>query len=203
MGTLKKGLIASLSLAVSLSALSTSAFAEEIHVENGKTITTFDAPAELEDFKKEFGELDNAELTSVTVVRNNEDVINDMMYSPAAIYSIKNVSKTRGCGRNEIRRSTYLPPGGTMTVSTGMEATVTASGGISKGAVASNLGFSLNKKYSISDAQNISVPNGKRKTVKAFAELDIWNYSVHLGPVKTGSGSATKPVGVCFAQYTS
>ncbi|PFF05587.1 hypothetical protein CN315_24835 [Bacillus cereus] len=211
MGNFKRGLLVSLSLVVSIPTFATNAFAEETYVENDKTITVFTEPEELESFKADFGEVENAELTSVIMVRSNEDVvegfIDDFSVVPAGVaaapsfFSIKNVRKTKGCGSTEIRRSTYFHPGSTMTVTQGLSATVSASGGISKGTVAADLGISLTKSYTVSDAQQIVVPKGKRKTVKAFSELDIWNYNVYLGPVKRGTGSATKPVGVCFAEY--
>ncbi|OTX93006.1 hypothetical protein BK726_08655 [Bacillus thuringiensis serovar londrina] len=200
MGNFKRGLLVSLSLVVSIPTFATNAFAEETYVENDKTITVFTEPEELESFKADFGEVENAELTSVTMVRSNEDVvegiIDDFSVMPAGVaaapsfFSIKNVRKTKGCGSTEIRRSTYFHPGSTMTVTQGLSATVSA-----------DLGISLTKSYTVSDAQQIVVPKGKRKTVKAFSELDIWNYNVYLGPVKRGTGSATKPVGVFFAEY--
>jgi len=75
MGNFKRGLLVSLSLVVSIPTFATNAFAEETYVENDKTITVFTEPEELESFKADFGEVENAELTSVTMVRSNEDVV--------------------------------------------------------------------------------------------------------------------------------
>ncbi|WP_108307392.1 hypothetical protein [Metalysinibacillus jejuensis] len=148
-------------------------------------------------------------LEKVTIVEPKElSVKNDLMpfnnvKLAATGYNLRNISKTNGCGIQEIRRSTYSYPGGTMTVSESVSATASATGGISMAGISAELGFSVTKSYGISDSQNVVVAKGKSKTVRAFPTLDVYNFNVYNGSTKKGSGNAQKPVGVCFVQYSN
>lgn len=172
-----------------------------------KDVQTITDPDELEPFKEKFGEKEgNKKLEKVTIVEPKESLKEKSLNNNQTLasgYNLKNVSKSNACGTSEIRRSTYSHPGGTMSVSEGVAATYSATGGISAAGITAQLGFDVTKSFGVSDSQKIEVSKGKSKTVKAFPTLDIYNFNVYNGSTKKGSGNAQKPVGICFVQYSN
>lgn len=102
-----------------------------------------------------------------------------------------------------LRTSSYSSPGGTMTVSEGVEVTWSSNTKVTAEVLEAELGYSHTSSHNISDAQNIEVPSGKRGYVTAYAlhrktTFDVYNNPLIGSDKYVGSGSSYKPNGVRF-----
>lgn len=115
-------------------------------------------------------------------------------------------SRSEACGTTQIRRSTVPGPSDyTMTVSEKVTASFSANVGVSAEVVSAGVGFTVTDEFAVSDSYKVSVPSGATWTVVAYPNLDVYRFDVYepllLGHQKTGSGTALKPVGVCFVVW--
>lgn len=92
-----------------------------------------------------------------------------------------------------------------MTISQGLSATFSSSVSVNASVVTAGVGFDVAETFNVSDSQNISVPKGKRGEIIAHPiylvkEFEVWSKGWFSDSL-LGSGTAYKPIGVCFATY--
>lgn len=122
----------------------------------------------------------------------------------AAEYYVKNLSGPReACGADLIRLSYYEPPGGVMTINEGVQASYSVNASISVATVVTAaVGFSVTSSFNVSDAQTVTVPQGKKAEVRAYAINHVWQYEIWerdlIWDDYVTDGIAAKPIGVCF-----
>ncbi|PLR78039.1 hypothetical protein CU633_07205 [Bacillus sp. V3-13] len=119
-------------------------------------------------------------------------------------YYLKNIRSSEACGAQVIRSSYYTGPSTpTMTVTETVSASFNANVGVSAQVVSAGVGFNVTSTYTVSDSYSVKVPAGKTYNIRANPIFLIKNYEVWNDPwigfdKKVGSGSAQKPIGVCF-----
>lgn len=120
---------------------------------------------------------------------------------------VKVTGTGEACGTELIRSSYYKGPStATMKISEGVTASFNASVSVSAKIVTSGVGFNVSKSYTVEDTYTIKIPSGKTYNIKARPILLTKNFQVWHDPLigwdtKKGSGSAHKPIGVCFSVY--
>jgi len=105
-----------------------------------------------------------------------------------------------------IRSSSYVYPGGTMTVTDSVAVTFHATVDVTKDFLTTQLGFSHTSTHSVSDAQNVIVPVGKRANVTAWVYYELIEYNIFRDPLILtgfpsqfeGTGWSARPSGVRF-----
>jgi hypothetical protein len=106
-----------------------------------------------------------------------------------------------------IRRSYYEGPAtATMTVTESIAAEYSTNVRIGVDKVSAGVGFNVTETYTVSDAHQASVPAGKTAVVEARPVymnkyFEIWDDVCIGSDEKVGSGWASKPIGVSFAQW--
>ncbi|MES1054203.1 hypothetical protein FOA24_36275 [Bacillus thuringiensis] len=76
--------------------------------------------------------------------------------------------------------------------------------GISASVVSAGVGFNVSAEYSVTQSNTIDT-GGRYAEIRAYAEyngyrFDVWE-SGWFSDSKVGSGTALKPVGICFVTY--
>lgn len=109
-----------------------------------------------------------------------------------------------------LRSSWYQYPSGSMTISQSIATTYSFSneasleGGVKelKAVLKSSYGFSVSKKISVSDTQNVTVKKGYKRNIKAYVNNRIYKFELWEDDIKyddyIGKGSIKKPIGVIF-----
>jgi len=105
---------------------------------------------------------------------------------------------------NPLQISSFVYPGGSMSVSRGVGVTWSSTASINAGFLTSQLGYSHTSNFNVNNTQNISVPSGRRATVTAFAYHRRTDFETRLRNILTGairfegSGWSARPNGVRF-----
>jgi len=103
-----------------------------------------------------------------------------------------------------IRTSSFVHPGGRMAVTDSIAATWSTSVAVTASWLSLNVGFSHTNTHSISDTQDITVREGYRAYVTAFAlhrrvSFDIYQHLTSVGQItRVGNGRSYMPNGVRF-----
>ncbi|MBD1372575.1 hypothetical protein IC620_09430 [Hazenella sp. IB182357] len=155
-------------------------------------------------------QLESGKLLGVAISYNNHLNTNPISHPFQKIdygYYLKNITTSEICGAKELRSSYYTGPGeATITVSESIAATWEASVGVSAEVISAELGFTVTSTYSVSDSYSIELPEGETVKIVARPVYNVYQYDVWKDPLigndyYLGSGSAYKPVGVCFYFY--
>lgn len=184
-----------------------------ISSQNGNKVVEITDPNILKELESSFPDADGKHLIGVTIAYTNTESTyseNDSLVGIQAVgYYLKNIKSGEVCGLNVIRQSTYKGPAtATMTIKESISATWSSNTGISASTVSASLGFSVTKSFTVSDSYKVSVPKGKTYTIVARPIYMAYNFDVWYSPLigkdyKAGTGSALKPIGVCFYHYSS
>ena len=133
-------------------------------------------------------------------ITNNEDLATPYEWGAQEI-EFRNISKTVTRGEL-LRSSNYVAPGGSMTVSEGVEIGVSTSVSLSAEVISTEIGFNVSKSINISDTQEIKVPKGKTYICRAYVKVQKYNFEIWEDDVffddYLGKGTITKPIGVIF-----
>lgn len=152
----------------------------------------------------------NAKIVHVRTLSTNEKTnlnslnADEISTQGVGDYYLKNVQgPRRGCGIHPLRRSNLVYPGGKMTFTESVAASVTGTVTVDAQIVSAAVGFNVTQTFSVTDEQTVTIPsNYSRAEVTAYANLDIWQYDIYKKGLfwdsYEGYGSASKPVGVCF-----
>ena len=89
-----------------------------------------------------------------------------------------------------------------MTIKESVAVTVSVDVEIDAQVLSSSLGFDVERKYEVSETQNVTVPEGKTYTVKAYVNnlvysFEIWEDDIFFDNI-ADRASVTKPIGVVF-----
>ena len=191
--------------------------AEEIHLSEYEYEISFESPEEIEMIAEAY-DLENPEeieeIVYVPIVDDSLEKENiDSEISTAEVgaeeYYVKRKNSVEKKGAL-LRSSWYRAPGGSMTISESVATTVSFANSASieggtaelKAVLKAEYGFSMTKKRSVSDTQNVKVPSGYKKNVKAYVNNKIYSFEIWEDDIKyddyIGKGTIKKPVGVIF-----
>lgn len=133
-------------------------------------------------------------------VEDNEDLAIPSKWNTQKI-EFRNISKTVTRGEL-LRSSNYVAPGGSMTISEGIEIGVSTSIDLSAEVVSDEIGFNVSKLINISDTQEIKVPKGKTYICRAYVKVQKYHFEIWEDDIWNddylGKGIITKPTGVIF-----
>lgn len=122
-------------------------------------------------------------------------------------YYLKNIRSSEGCGSDLIRSSYYNGPANAkMTISEKVSASFNATVDVSSTVVSNGVGFSVTSEFHVSDEYNVTVPSGKTYNIRAhpiylIKSFEVWNDPWIGWDTKVGTGTAYKPIGVCFYHW--
>ncbi|MCP3775100.1 restriction endonuclease [Paenibacillus sp. MZ04-78.2] len=152
----------------------------------------------------------NAKIVHVRTVSASEkanlNILNAAEISAQGVgdYYLKNIEgPRRGCGIHALRRDNLVYPGGEMSFTDSVAASITGTVTVDAQIVSAAVGFNVTQTFSVTDKQTVTIPsNYSRAEVSAYANYDIWQYDIYKKGIfwdsKEGYGSVSKPVGVCF-----
>lgn len=118
----------------------------------------------------------------------------------------KKTSSGEVCLLNVLRSSYYPAGNAKMIVSEKVAATVSANAEISAVALSASLGYSVTNEFLVSDEYSTVVPAGKTLNISAYpiniaTTFDIYQERFLISDKLIGSGTAYRPVGVCFQAW--
>ena len=104
---------------------------------------------------------------------------------------------------NPFRTSSYVYPGTQIIVSESVAATWSCTVTVSSSFLTTALGYSHSNARTVSDSQNVSVPQGRRAYVSTYAyhrrtAFEVWNNGIFGSQIFQGTGSSLRPNGVRF-----
>jgi|GEM_PF-6458455 len=102
-----------------------------------------------------------------------------------------------------LRTSSYVAPGGTMTINESVAVTWNASVSVPLNVLTAQLGFSHTNTHSVSDAQHVQVDPGHRAYVTAWTLHERTTFDIYRVPLignatRDGNGRSYRPNGVRF-----
>lgn len=112
--------------------------------------------------------------------------------------------ESEACGSKVLRKSTYQPPSGKMTISTTVNASYSANVTVNAQIITAGVGFNVTEGYIVANEQPITVPTGKTGTITAYPYYRVVDFNIMESkswPFEDsvyGSGTAWEPIGVCF-----
>ncbi len=114
----------------------------------------------------------------------------------------RNITKSYKAG-SLLRNSTFVYPGGTMSVSESVSATFSSSVTVDAEIIKSQLGIDITKSITVTDSQNVEVPKeGDSYECFAYVKLERTTFDIYEEDLffddYLGTGIVDKPVGVIF-----
>ncbi|ATB30676.1 hypothetical protein [Melittangium boletus] len=112
--------------------------------------------------------------------------------APSESCGLTKLETTSGAGKTTL----------VMTVEKSVETEVSADVKVEAKFVSAGVGFSVTRKYGVSDQTRYEVPKGKFGTIEAYPLYDVYPITIYKSGKKAGGGAVMKPSGVCFNQWT-
>jgi|GEM_PF-6634558 len=110
--------------------------------------------------------------------------------APSESCGLTKLEKTSGAGKTTL----------VLTVEKSVETELSTDVKVEAKFVSAGVGFSVTRKYSVTDQTRYEVPKGKFGTIEAYPLYDVYPITIYKSGKKAGGGAVMKPVGVCFNQ---
>lgn len=148
-------------------------------------------------------EKEGKELVGISVIFPNNEVIEEDKSLPnfqtfAASEKVTVTTTSEGCGLEVIRSSWYPAGKATVTIKDQVTAKYTTSVSFDFSLIKAAVGFDMTNKYNVSDEWSGTVPKGEQWNIIASPTFLIKQFDMFRDGKNVGSGTAYKPIGVCF-----
>ena len=176
---------------------------------------SFTSREEIEVLAEEYDLEDADKIEEIIYVPIEKDLVeeNDNEVATVDIGAEEYYIKKKGSEEKQgtlLRSSWYEAPGGSMSISESITASVNFANSASveggsktiKATLQTTYGFSLSKSITISDTQNVTVKKGYKRNVKAYVNNMVYSFELWEDDVFSddliGKGTIKRPIGVIF-----